>query len=293
MVRPQPRDHDVANDPGGFGGVGDGPLLLNDEGGVVLDAGDQRRARPDDPGEQFVVGVAAIEDIEPAGLKRVGQGGAFGTGRGGQGRIDGNTLEHVKVQVELDPTMVGVLPERPGHPREPGEDRAVDGGKPLERLGLAAHRQRHGLGRQFLDDRPEPLGVEDPRRLGERPQRGAFDAQRLPGFLPARGLLQGAEALQGGVTEVHQQERDVLIVEELPIAGVVAFRADIVQSRDRLEDRLDQPLPLKRAGRRHNSPIAFRSSLCHSDSSGRTARSWRKSRAEQIWTGGLGGVVVA
>ena len=68
----------------------------------------------------------------------------------------------------------------------------------------------------------------------------------LTGFLPPGGLLQGAEALQGGVEEVHQQECDVLVVEELPVAGVVVFGADAMQSRDQFEQRADQPLSQKR-----------------------------------------------
>ena len=44
------------------------------------------------------------------------------------------------MQVELDPAVGGVLPESPGHPRQGGEDRAVDGGETLQRLGLATGR---------------------------------------------------------------------------------------------------------------------------------------------------------
>ena len=77
MGRPQSRDHDVADDPGRLGGGGQRAFLLDDEGGVVLDAGDQRRVRRDDLGEQLVVGVAAIEDIKPTGLERAGQRGGL------------------------------------------------------------------------------------------------------------------------------------------------------------------------------------------------------------------------
>ena len=128
---------------------------------------------------------------------------------------------------------------------------------PFERLGLATGRQRDGLGGQFLDDRPQPRGVEDARGFGERTQGGPLDAELLTGLLPPGGLLQGAEALQGGVAEVHQQEGDVLVVEELPIAGAVAFRADVVQSGHRLQQWLDQPLSLKERRWSLRSILAF------------------------------------
>src|SRR5206468_3268109 len=67
--------------------------------------------------------------------------------------------------------------------------------------------------------------------------------------------------------EIHQQEGDVLVVEELPIAGAVALGADVVQSRDRLQGGSDQPLPLKRGRRGVRSIRASRSSVCHLDSS--------------------------
>ncbi len=82
-------------------------------------------------------------------------------------------------------------------------DRTVDRGEPLQGLGLTATRQRYGTSGQFLNDRPELFGVEDPRRLGKRPQC-AFDAELFTGLLPLGGLLQGAEAFQRGIAEIHQ-----------------------------------------------------------------------------------------
>ncbi len=192
--------------------------------------------------------------------------------------------------MELDPALVGILPERPGHPRERGEDRAVDGGEPLERLGLSAGRQRHGLGRQFPDDRPPPFGVEDASGFGERPEGGAFDAELLTGLLPAGRLLQGAEALPGGVAEIHRQERDVLVVEELVVAGVVAFGADVMQSRDQFEQGLNQPLPRKKGRRRIGPVVAFRSPIGHSDNSKGLSELAQISCRTLLVNAGMGGV---
>ena len=69
MRRPQSRDHHVANDSGRFGRGGQRTLLLDFEGGAVLDASNQRRVCSDNLGEEFIVGVAAINDVEPPRLE--------------------------------------------------------------------------------------------------------------------------------------------------------------------------------------------------------------------------------
>ena len=82
---------------------------MRDERRVVFDTATSDVCS-DDRGEQFVVGIAAIEDVKTPGLNRARHCGGFGTRRRGQGRIGGNPLEDVEVEMELDPS-VPALPE--------------------------------------------------------------------------------------------------------------------------------------------------------------------------------------
>ncbi len=58
---------EVTNDPTAAASSSQWPFFLDDERGGVLDPGNQRRVRPDDGGEQLIVGIAAIDDIKPPG----------------------------------------------------------------------------------------------------------------------------------------------------------------------------------------------------------------------------------
>ncbi len=82
------------------------------------------------------------------------------------------------MQVQLDTSMVLVGPQRPGHPRHRREHRAIDRRESLQRLRLAPGVQGSGLDRQFLHDRPEQVGIEDPRGLGQEPS----EVDSMPNF---------------------------------------------------------------------------------------------------------------
>ena len=157
MVRcAQPRKDHVTDDPGRPRRSAQRPLVVDDVGDGVLHPTDQGRAGRDDPREQFVIDISSVDDVKPARLQRGLKRGRLGAGGRGHGRVAGDRLQDVEVQVQLDAPVVLVGPQRPGHPRHCREDRAVDRREPLQRLGLATGVQGNGLGRQFVHDRPSP-----------------------------------------------------------------------------------------------------------------------------------------
>ena len=187
------------------------------------------------------------------------------------------------MQMELDPTVIVVHPEAQAIRDRPAKIEPSTAVSPLSASasrpadsGTAWAASSWTIGRSRSASKTCAASERDPRG-------SAFDAKLLTGFLPIQWPAANAEALQSGIAEVHQQECDVLVIEELPIAGAVAFSTGFMQSRNRFQQRLNQPLPLQGYRRRVSFPIAFRTSLCHSDSSGRTVGLWCKSHAEHYW----------
>ena len=75
------------------------------------------------------------------------------------------------------------------------------------------------------------LGVKQPRGFAERAQRRRPNPQPSLNGLEGRSLLQSAQAGNRGTKEVEQQEADVLVVEQLAVAGPIALGADVLEPR--------------------------------------------------------------
>jgi len=111
---------------------------------------------------------------------------------------------------------------RADHPGQGGEDAAVDGGQAGQGLGLLAVDHGHGAVGQFGEDGPEQVGVEVAGGGGQGAQGGGLaQAEVLLDLVEGGGLLQAAQAVQGGGEEVKQQQGEVLVEVELAVAGLV------------------------------------------------------------------------
>ena len=78
------------------------------------------------------------------------------------------------------------------------------------------------------------------RAASERlPRAGSGVAQLLLDFLEGAGLLDAAEAGEDGVEVVEEDQRQVLVVEELAIAGLVAIDGVIVQTFEQLQQSFE------------------------------------------------------
>lgn len=89
-------------------------------------------------------------------------------------------------------------------------------------------------GGQGFNDPLESLRIEDLDRFGERPQRRPTAAKLTLDLLQKTGLLERTERANGGIEEVEQDERAILIIKQAAIARLIALAAD---STELLEQR--------------------------------------------------------
>jgi hypothetical protein len=82
----------------------------------------------------------------------------------------------------------------------------------------------------------EHSSIEDACGLGEGTERDASDTEKSLDFFQFAGLLEGAEAGNDAVEEVDQEQADVLVAEEVAIAGPVAFGGDGPEPREKGRD---------------------------------------------------------
>ncbi len=66
---------------------------------------------------QRVVGIAAVDDVEPAGLAHRPPLRPLGPGAGRDPRVDGDAAEDLEGDMGLGGAVGRALPEGPGHPR--------------------------------------------------------------------------------------------------------------------------------------------------------------------------------
>src|SRR5262249_60010881 len=100
-----------------------------------------------------------------------------------------------------------VHPQGPGHLGQGGQDAAVDGGQPGEGLGLLAVDDGHGAVGQLSQDGPQQVGLEGACGGGQGAQAGGCgQAEGLLDLGQGGGLLQAAQAGEGGGEEVQQEE---------------------------------------------------------------------------------------
>src|SRR6202008_4303813 len=138
----------------------------------------------------------------------------------GHGDVLGDGAQDVEVDVGLD-GVGGAAPHGPDHARQGPEESAVDGGQAAQGFGLLAGDDGDGLLGQVGEDASEQIGVEDGRGLAERAQGGAFASGGLLDFCGGGGGLESAQAGEGGAEEVEQDQRDVLVVKEFAVVGLV------------------------------------------------------------------------
>jgi hypothetical protein len=148
-----------------------------------------------------------------------------------------NELKDVEMQVHLQGTFLGA-PQSPSHFGQGSQDRAIDGGEAAQGLGFVAVGQRQGLLGQLADDVAQQGRVKHAAGLAQRAQGGAFAAEQLLYFGQGAGLLESAQASHDGAEEAEQQQADVLIEEQLAIAGLVAGGGIVLQA---FEKRIDEP----------------------------------------------------
>ena len=124
---------------------------------------------------EFVIEVAVVNDVQASRPQHGPQLIRFRARGVGNGSIQGSSAEDVEVQVQLDAAMFGVFAQGPCHARKRAKDTAVYGGE-IEQLGcVGSIDQRGGLGRQFLEDLVQGLGVKQPRG----PLRGRSEVARI------------------------------------------------------------------------------------------------------------------
>src|SRR4051794_1375888 len=195
--------------------------------------------------------------------------------------------------------MLGVFPEGPSHARERAKDAAVHGGEmeQLSRVGLVDNRR--GLGCQFLEDLVQDPGVKQPRGFAKRAQRRRPNPQSPLNGLEGRSLLQSAKAGNRGTKEIEQQETNVLVVEQLAVAGPVALGAEVPEPRQQRYQGVEVFQTLDVAGLQISSLSSGHDCLLPSRQLPGTHEgnaqmlcqfAWRKFGAEQYWppTGGGG-----
>lgn len=148
----------------------------------------------------------------------------------GDGGIDGEAAADLEVQVQLGGQASGVTPEGVGESRQDRQQGAVNGGQVPQGVAVVGQGRRSFLRGQLGEQTSEQIGVEHPGGFTER-----TDADPLGQAEPALdgvqvgGLTEGVQAGEGGVEEVQEKEADVLVVEELAVAGAVASGAVAVQ----------------------------------------------------------------
>ena len=136
------------------------------------------------------------------------------------------------------------------------------------------------------------LGVKQPRGFAKGTQRRRPNPQSSLNGLQGRSLLQSAQAGNRGTKEVEQQEADVLVVEQLAVAGPITLGTDVFESRQQGHQRVEilQAFNVTRlqssstwSGHRclHAIPEILRVRM-------KASRNimpipWRKIRAEQYW----------
>src|ERR1700733_7591244 len=127
--------------------------------------------------------------------------------------------------------MFGILPKGPCHARKRTKDTAVYSSEIEQLACIGSIDERYCLGCQFPEDLGQGPGVKQPRSPTEGPQRRRPKAQPTLNGLETRSLLKRAQARNRGTKEVEQQKTDVLVVEQLAVAGPITLGANVLQSR--------------------------------------------------------------
>jgi hypothetical protein len=117
--------------------------------------------------------------------------------------------------------------------------------------------------------------IEDGGGFTEGAHRGGFHAAQLLDFFEGGELLESLEAGDRGIEEIQEQERGVLIEEEVAVAGLVALGSVVVKPDEEVVDEAELFEPLKRLG---DERLLFRARHARGC---RRRRMMRKKRAER------------
>jgi hypothetical protein len=245
---------------------------------ITVPTADEAALGIDDVLKELVVGVAAVDDIEPLRLERGPELSGLGTVALGHGDLDRHALEHVEMDVHFGGAVFFIEPQGPGHLGQGGQEAAIDGGQAAQGLGLLAGHDRAGLAGQFGNEWVECFGVKDVAGFAERAQGDALAAEQLLHLVELAGLLDAAQAGDDGVEEVEQQQGGVLVEEEIAIAGAVALCRLVVEAVEQRAENLEI-LQAAQIGGVHCGPTL----VCHGASvpSRRAARRPRRARQKR------------
>ena len=72
-------------------------------------------------------------------------------------------------------------------------------------------------------------GVENASGLAQGAEGNPANTEEFLDFLQLADLLEPAEAGDDAVEEVDEQEADILVAKELPVAGAIALGGDVAQ----------------------------------------------------------------
>ena len=119
------------------------------------------------------------------------------------------------------------------------KDTAVHGREIEQLVRMRFVDKRHRLDCQFPEDLVQCLGVKQPRGFAKGAQRRRPNAQPTFNGLEGRSLLQCTQARNCGTKEVQQQKADVLVVEQLAVAGPITLGANVLELRQQGQQRVE------------------------------------------------------
>ncbi len=134
---------------------------------------------------------------------------------------DGELAQHLESHMHLRRPMLVVLPHGPRHLRQGGQEAAIDGRQGPQGRLLGHRPLGADAAAQLRNDLLEHGRVEHLGRFTERAQGGAPDPEAALDLGQRRRLLQPPQTGHRRAKEVQQQQGRVLIVEQLPVAGMI------------------------------------------------------------------------
>ena len=122
--------------------------------------------------------------------------------------------------------MLLVLPHGPEHPWQSRQETPIDGRERRPRRLFGPRQVGPELGTEGGEHLVQQRRVEHRSRLAERAQRSPPYAQLGLHLGQGRRLLEAPQARHRGIEKVHEEQRRVLIIEQLPVASPIPRRPD-------------------------------------------------------------------
>ena len=86
------------------------------------------------------------------------------------------------------------------------------------------------LVRKVANDGVEQFGIEDAAGLAQGTAGDSVTAEQTLHLVERAGLLNAPQALDDGIEEEQQEQASILVIEQAPIAGVIACGGIVVQA---------------------------------------------------------------